>query len=337
MSKVRDCLLAGVAGASEAHGALRLREATSQGARAIDVFEVIARLDIPLRFAPLDKLLGACMRVDDVTVGILITTQRDLHLQRFTAAHELGHFVLQHEGSLDREAPRVPVMGRTRGRDPAEVEADAFAAEFLMPKWLIGAVANRHGWWSASALSKPDVVYQLSLRLAVSYEATCWGLASQSCVPVNVAERLVETPPKASKQKVLSGTPLDDPWADVWSLDSGDNGAVLDAGPNDLLVLTLREQASAGYCWDTDRALDSGFVILSDDSDFDTRIVGGESSRRIVFRVPPSGVHELSLSHRRRFDSEASPTATFSASVSTIGSRREGSYMAAEPSGTVVH
>ena len=166
-SDVRNALLRGIGGASEAHDAFRLRDSHEDGLRAIDVFGAITELEIPLSFESLDGLLGACVRVDSATVGILITTQRSLHMQRFTAAHELGHFILEHEGSLDREV-RVP--GDTRDREIPEIEADSFAAEFLMPKWLVRATAERRGWWSGERLSDPDVVYQLSLRLAVSYK-----------------------------------------------------------------------------------------------------------------------------------------------------------------------
>lgn len=33
----------------------------------------------------------------------MVTTERSLHIQRFTAAHELGHVILEHRGSMDRE------------------------------------------------------------------------------------------------------------------------------------------------------------------------------------------------------------------------------------------
>ena len=146
----RDAVLRGVSGAAEMHDAFRTREAYENGLRAIDVFDAITDLQIPLVFEALDELLGACVRVNSAAVGILVTTRRDLHMQRFTAAHELGHFVLGHEGSLDREV-RMP--GHTIGRDIQEVEADAFAAEFLMPKWLVKAAAQRRTWWGQDPCS----------------------------------------------------------------------------------------------------------------------------------------------------------------------------------------
>lgn len=325
MSNVRDAILTGAGAASEFHDAFRVRDAVVDGAQAIDVFEAISDLAIPLQFAPLEGLLGACVRINDTAVGILITSRRDLHLQRFTAAHELGHFLLQHEGSLDREV-RMP--GQTKGRDFREVEADAFAAEFLTPKWLIAGIAKRHGWWSVSHLSTPDIVYQLSLRLAVSYEATCWGLASQACISSTVAEELIESPPKSSKLRALRGVSLDNPWADVWCLDSKDDGAFIDAGPDDLIVLTLDEHASAGYSWDTTSAQTVGCVIVGDSSEFDSTAIGGSASRRLVLRVPSPGVHDLRLSYQRPFSKSTNTAKHFHLNVSTLGARPEGPYIA---------
>src|SRR5205823_3894934 len=148
---------------------------------------------------PLDELLGGCVRVSEGRVGIIITTRRDLHLQRFTAAHELGHFLLEHEGSLDRE---LGYPSKPRNRVPQEIEADAFASEFLMPAWLCHSIAAPRGWTS-ERLREPRTIYQLSLRLGVSYEAACWGLASQNVLTYRQASELADITPKRIKTESL--------------------------------------------------------------------------------------------------------------------------------------
>lgn len=63
---------------------------------------------------------------------ILVSTRFAYETQRFTAAHEIGHYVLHpHVGdrTLHRE---FPVDGRPR--EPLEKEADHFAACLLMPR-----------------------------------------------------------------------------------------------------------------------------------------------------------------------------------------------------------
>lgn len=57
--------------------------------------------------------------------------------QRFTLAHEFGHFRMRHRSVVDRQ---VAISGHLH--DPDEVCANAFAAEFLMPRDAVGAWAR---------------------------------------------------------------------------------------------------------------------------------------------------------------------------------------------------
>jgi Zn-dependent peptidase ImmA (M78 family) len=59
--------------------------------------------------------------------------------QRFTLAHEFGHFRMGHETVVDRQ---VAISGHLH--DPNEVCANAFAAEFLMPKQAIASWGAEH-------------------------------------------------------------------------------------------------------------------------------------------------------------------------------------------------
>ena len=68
---------------------------------SFDIIGVVTELGIPLLFRPLNNLLGAVVAFNGGVRGIMITTQRDLHVQRFTLAHELGHVLLGHTLSLD--------------------------------------------------------------------------------------------------------------------------------------------------------------------------------------------------------------------------------------------
>lgn len=55
--------------------------------------------------------------------------------QRFTLAHELGHFVLEHGNKTDRTESLY--RNPNSYQDYSEVQANAFAAELLMPKRLV--------------------------------------------------------------------------------------------------------------------------------------------------------------------------------------------------------
>ena len=94
-------------------------------------------------------LLGAY--ISEPISGVLVTTAgRPLSIQRFTAAHELGHFRLEHLPSLDDESilRRMAMPTMAAGPNMQEVEADSFAVAFLnAPRWLIAGIASgRAGW-----------------------------------------------------------------------------------------------------------------------------------------------------------------------------------------------
>jgi hypothetical protein len=60
--------------------------------------------------------------------------------RRFTIAHEIGHFVLHPELARPERGGDVTEAGRVQER-----EADAFAAELLMPEDLVRQAAREHG------------------------------------------------------------------------------------------------------------------------------------------------------------------------------------------------
>jgi Zn-dependent peptidase ImmA (M78 family) len=322
MNSVRDAILLGTRGAVETQTAFGLREKIEENGGAIDVFAAIEDLGVSLLFRPLDGLLGACIRLPDDAAGIIITTRRDLHMQRFTAAHELGHFVLEHEGSLDREV-RFP--GQTSNRNLQEVAADAFAAEFLMPKWLFIHHARRHGW-TTKQLTDPLVVYQLSLRMAVSYDATCFGLLAHKILDHATVEGLRSVAPKKSKRRALGHTTLEDSWADVWLLEDGDNGAAVEAGPHDMFVANLVEHAGSGYLWDTEPLGTAGFTVVENQAidRGDPNAIGAHHERRVIFSAPAVGVHRVDLSERRPWDPGAPALKALTVEVSTFGAEVAG-------------
>ena len=169
--------------------------------------------------------------------GILITTERPLSVQRFTGAHELGHFHLKHRPSLDDETifRRLP-FGSRPDNDAQEVEANAFAVAFMMPRWLIHAHCSRQHW-SMADLRRPDVVYQLSLRLGASYEATCWTLVRYKFLTLKMARTHMAVQPGQLKEAMLNGYRPKSFRGDVWLLTDCDEGTLITGSNADLFVL----------------------------------------------------------------------------------------------------
>ncbi|WP_156396228.1 MULTISPECIES: ImmA/IrrE family metallo-endopeptidase [unclassified Caulobacter] len=263
------------------------------------MFETIGDLGIPLMFKPLTSALGLCLPAP--LRGILITTRRGLHIQRFTAAHELGHAVMEHRGSIDLEILERGPLAPSKGRDLQEVAADAFAAEFVLPRWLYRHHIRNQGWSVANDLVNPATVYQLSLRMGASYNATCWGLLSHQILSRGEVDALRKA--QVAKLKTALGDEFKpgSSWSDVWRLTEKDNGAQLLGNPDDLIRIELKEAASAGYQWQIESLVGAGFEVLSDSSAVsrDPLHYGGPILRTVIARPPVSGVDELVLRERQ--------------------------------------
>src|ERR1051326_1084605 len=106
----------------------------------IDVFGLCESVGLWLVFKPMPNLLGAFIPSGEG--GVLITTQRPLSIQRYTVAHELGHWALEHdrEIALDDE---VCVLGFHKSE--REQLAQLFAAHLLMPPPLAYVLAAQLG------------------------------------------------------------------------------------------------------------------------------------------------------------------------------------------------
>ena len=112
MARRKDILYA-VNEAERLHREFASRARVEAGEGRIDVFAMLVNHDIPVVFKPLKNLLGVF--VDSPAEGIMVTSQRPLSIQRFTAAHELGHNILGHEASFDEERSSYPCTFCRRG------------------------------------------------------------------------------------------------------------------------------------------------------------------------------------------------------------------------------
>jgi Zn-dependent peptidase ImmA (M78 family) len=90
--------------------------------------------------------------------------------QRFTLAHEFGHFRMGHETVVDKQ---VAISGYLH--DPNEVCANAFAAEFLMPKQAIAVWGVEHVGDGEPTL---EHVCLLAAEYGVSAQAARYALES---------------------------------------------------------------------------------------------------------------------------------------------------------------
>lgn len=99
----------------------------------IDPKQIISEIDdLQVVSESLPDNISGRISYDFDKSSYIITVNENHHpnRQRFTIAHELGHYVLGHGSKED-------VLYRNGESDPDEIEANAFAAEILMPKGVI--------------------------------------------------------------------------------------------------------------------------------------------------------------------------------------------------------
>ncbi len=315
----------GTMAAARLHVESGTREKMQRQGGSIDVFDAALGVHLPLLLRPLKMLLGAY--IPDPIPGVLVTTKRPLSIQRFTAAHELGHFRLRHRPSFDDEQilRRMTMAPLPSASDPdfQEAEADAFAVAFMMPRWLIDWHCQRQGW-VARDLAKPNVAYQLSLRLGASYEALSWTLERYSLVSRSAGQALRDVQPRQLKVELLEGYRPSDYRGDVWMLTERDAETRIDGSRNDHFVLRLTEHSGGGYLWNIDRLRDSGFAVVNDDRESkDHEGIGGPVVRHVTASMEHGQRGQLFLNECRPWQPSA-PISRVTLNYDFTGPEEEG-------------
>lgn len=133
---------------------------------AVGVYRIIKENGINLVFEDMDDSDSGLLLVKNGKATIAINDSHHPNRQRFTAAHECGHFFLHRQGDeqlfVDQSFARDATA--SAGTKGMEIEANRFAAQLLMPEDMVKeAVANQ-------SLSDLDIAL-LALRFEVSEQA----------------------------------------------------------------------------------------------------------------------------------------------------------------------
>jgi Zn-dependent peptidase ImmA (M78 family)/predicted secreted protein len=269
----------------------------------VDVFGAIEREQVWLMFQPLDRLYGAYRRHD--TPGIVVHAGHPRRLQRFTAAHEFGHHLLGHEISVDS---REQVERAGGGSLPLqEVEAQAFAATFLMPVQLINRALGHLGLAREPGQIDPQYAYRISLELGSSYTATVTQLRALERITANNATNLLRVRPIEVKTQLALGERPANSRADVWPVGMGDNGRELWLGLDDEVHALLPEIPASGYRWRPSSDGDA-MTIAGDQpvSDGDQAAYGTARERHLWWRALRATETPIAADLRRSFENDAS-------------------------------
>lgn len=231
-----------------------VRGRIKEGYTRVDPTQLASEADVTVMFRPLDKLLGGFLREDGAT-GILVNVRRPRGLVHMTCAHELGHYFLGHESTTD-ETLDIGLSAHL-----IEQQANQFAYSLLAPRWLVVDIMNLK-CWSRAHLENPSIVYQLSLRLGMSFEAMTWSLFRLKLISQTSASLTLAQKPKALKLDALNIHDAAVKVAgDVWVLDKFDKDRIIEPASTDRFVVDLPNHAAAGHLWTVDEVRCEGFVL----------------------------------------------------------------------------
>lgn len=174
------------------------------------------RSAVGLRLEPIPSMADVCGRaglhvlvLPELQAGASLTLEPGLGVavvggmdqpgrRRFTAAHELGHFVLQDEYTTD--------IGVAASRDEREQAIDAFASEFVVPADAV--LAN---WERLRTLSERQRLVHIAATYRVSWSVALRKACKAGLIDDDIVRsQLAKVPGKGDFLEVLGQEPLPD-------------------------------------------------------------------------------------------------------------------------------
>jgi Zn-dependent peptidase ImmA (M78 family)/transcriptional regulator with XRE-family HTH domain len=155
----------------QAAAALRRCLGYAANAVGLDVFGDLRRIGLHVFRRALDNSDISGLSVRHPTAGqcVLVNYAEDIYRQRFTAAHEAGHAI------LDDDRDVVVSFGRLAPEDLSEIRADTFASRYLMPPEVLGAIPEPGRW-------TPEKAQEWAGKLKVSTAALARALKDAGLV-----------------------------------------------------------------------------------------------------------------------------------------------------------
>ena len=297
--------LRGIKAALDEHNRLGL-----QLRKKVEIFDIIEDQQLWLFSQPMHNLFGAYERSKD-SGGILVNSQHPPTTQRFTAAHEYGHHVLGHEASVDEEEQMF------QSQQLLEVEAQAFAGEFLMPLQLVNYTLRTMGFDRQKPTLSPFDVYKISLELGVSYRAAVTQLTNHKKLTNAVGRRFTKISPLEIKT-LVGGLKPEYSWADVWILDRTQEGREFCPSLRDEIHVDLPETPSTGYVWEIVDPARQVLTFIGEtfEPQDGNEAIGSNGERHFLFRVTTAGQAQLRLEMRRPWMDNVQPVARFETTIS---------------------
>ena len=280
----------------------------------VDVFDVIeSGLNLDLLFRPLEGLYGFYW--PHGRAGIVVNASHPSSLQRFTAAHELGHHVLGHGESVDEVRNIEGALGidgaedferRVVARSTAEIgnaleeaAAQAFAGSFLMPLLPVNRYLKDHTESTHGGRLTAAEIYQLSVGFGASYDAACTQLAALNKIEWSYRSHLLDTTGALEvATRIGFGVAPRHSRGDVVVGDAAPGSQVMEHDSE--LVVEVTETPSNGHVW-TVEDVPAQLEVMEDSvakHDHDGEILGAAQTRHFRFAAKQAGHGSVRLALR---------------------------------------
>lgn len=147
----------------------------------VDVMDIARQLDLELLKHPFKEDESGILVVKGDRAIIGYNPDQSPVRQRFSVAHEIGHFLLHYsQVPVSARESYVDVFKRdwvaSQGVNKLEIDANAFAAELLMPEHLVKQYAQAYQI-NGTDLVDDDVIKELADAFEVSIQAISIRLA----------------------------------------------------------------------------------------------------------------------------------------------------------------
>ncbi|WP_218147700.1 ImmA/IrrE family metallo-endopeptidase [Dyadobacter sp. SG02] len=133
----------------------------------VNPMDIAKDLGVKVSFVEFEKDLNNISGFYDFEEDTIYVNKNEYPLRKtFTIAHELGHRILHAEWAKSSDY-KVLMRGDVRTDDPKEAEANAFAANLLVPRFMLNKYWEE---FSATQLSELFVVSVPVIRNRISFE-----------------------------------------------------------------------------------------------------------------------------------------------------------------------
>jgi len=118
-----------------------------------DIYSDFRRIGIHVFRRSLQNSTISGLYIKHPTAGpcILINYDEDVYRQKFSAAHEAAHAILDHENSFT-----ISYSSNWKTNDLVEIRANTFARNYIIPQSIIARLSNQTNWTQETIINLAD-------------------------------------------------------------------------------------------------------------------------------------------------------------------------------------